>query len=140
MDVIPWLAGAAIVVFASILMWTHANAWKSQQADDDIDQSELPWFRRRFRRRMQASGLLLLIGGLIPIGDQFLPVKEQPTLWAVYWLLILLGLCWVVLLAVGDLASTNAHSKVSTARVARKRRELEQELERLRNITINERN
>jgi len=140
MDVIPWLVGGAIVVFASILMWTHAAAWKTQQSDCDIDESELPWFHRRFRRRMQTSGLLLLIGVLIPVGDQFLPVTQYPSLWAVYWMLILLGLGWVVLLAVGDLASTNTHARVSTARANKQRRELEQELERLRVKSVHERN
>lgn len=130
MDLVPWAVGGAVVALSLFLMWTHVTSWKKEQQDCDIDDVERPWFYRRFRRRMQTSGMLLAIGVLIPIGDQFLPVRERPMFWAVYWLLILIGLLWVVLLAVGDIASTSTHSRVATSRGKSKRRELEEELQR----------
>lgn len=132
MDFVPWAVGGVIVVLSLFLIWTHYSSWQQQQQDCDIDDVERPWFHRRFRRRMQASGMLLVIGILIPVGDQFLPVRERPMFWAIYWLMILVGLMWIVLLAVGDLASTTTHSRVATSRVRAKRRELEEELERAR--------
>jgi hypothetical protein len=129
--------GAAIIIAGVLVMRSQYYGWQRQKADPDIDDRERQHLRRRFRRRLQATGLLVLIGILIPVGDIEVLFANRPLLFALHWLAVIALVMWVGLLAVGDLASTRAHSRVSLHRLEQKQRELEREVAALQNRRTN---
>jgi len=120
--------GAAIIITGVLVMRSHYYTWQKQKADPDIDDREREHLRRRYRRRLQATGLLVVIGILIPLGDIEVLFVNRPVLFAVHWFTVIGLVMWVGLLAVADLASTRAHSRVSLSRLQQKQRELEREV------------
>ena len=109
---------------------SHTRTWKKQREsmETEIDRTHLS---RRYRRRMQASGMLILIGLLITLG-QFIDGKQNPSLFTFYWLGILLLTFWLILLALGDALSIAAYSRVAQGQLDQQRRQLEIELQRLK--------
>lgn len=128
------------------MMRSHWRAWQKQQSDSELNEADQKFLRRRFRRRMQASGLLVLIGIILPLGDFILSeamgdAGRMPKLagFAAYVILVLLLAVWVVLLAVGDMASTKVHTTVSLNRIRAEQRKLEREAADLRSQIANDR-
>jgi hypothetical protein len=80
---------------------------------------------------MQASGMLVLIGVMIAAG-QFIDGKALPTLFTFYWLGVILLTFWLILLAMGDAVSIANYSRIAQARLELHKKELEEELERLK--------
>ncbi|MFG0333736.1 MAG: hypothetical protein ACF8TS_10270 [Maioricimonas sp. JB049] len=126
------IVGILLVVSALLMLWSHVRTWQSRRADPEIEKADRSFWYRQYIRRMQASGLMLLIGILIPLGDSLIPWRKAPALFAIYWLFVLALVAWVILLAVSDLVATRAHSHVALGRIQRQQRELEQEAARLR--------
>ncbi|MFV0444813.1 MAG: hypothetical protein ACK5Q5_14670 [Planctomycetaceae bacterium] len=125
--------GTGLVLLGGWFMKLHLQTWRRYAADPTIDDAEREHYRRQFRRRMQASGIILVIGLMVPIGDSLIPWRKQDASVAtLYWLFVLGLTCWVLLLAMGDLVSTRAHSRASLSRLQRKQRELQEEADRLR--------
>lgn len=129
--IVATAVGGALFVAGLVLMSWHLRNWRSRRDDPDLDDEERRFFRARFRRRMQTSGLLALLGILLPVGD-YIPWEKAPGLFTIYWGGVLLLLVWVILLAVGDMLSTGAHSRASLSRIREEQRKLREELHRLR--------
>jgi hypothetical protein len=125
------LPGLGLCLFGCLLIRSHRNTWKSQQDELELDDFDRRHFHRRYRRRMQASGLIVLIGALLIVGLLVI-TKEQKLLFGVFWLGVLLLTFWLILLAVGDALSIAAYSRSAQARLNEQRKILETELERLR--------
>lgn len=134
MDAADWvillLPGLVISGLGSLMMWSHYRTRVSQSGEirDAFEESHLA---RRFRRRMQASGLLVVLGILIS-GGQLIDGREMPALFGIYWLFVLFLTFWVILLALGDAASILSYSKLSQGKLNQQRREIEREFERLK--------
>lgn len=125
--------GSGLVLLGGWFMRLHLTAWRRHSLDASLEAAELEFFRRQFRRRMQASGIILVIGVMLPIGDSLIPWRRQDASVAtLYWLLVLALTCWVLLLAMGDLLSTRSQSRAALSRLQRKQRELQEEADRLR--------
>jgi hypothetical protein len=107
----------------------------STGAETAGDDRERRHYRLQFRRRVQVSALLILLGIMIPIGD-WLMVQRRNLLWmTVYWIVVLILALWIMLLAAIDWLSTRMFvraTRATLAGLARKQRELEAEAERLR--------
>lgn len=129
--------GAAIIIAGVLVMRSHYYTWQKQKADPDLDERERRHLHRRFRRRLQATGLLVVIGILIPVGDIEILFADRPGLFALHWLAVIALVMWVGLLAVGDLAATRAHSRISLSRLEQKQRELEREVAALQSRRTN---
>ncbi len=127
--------GGALLVAGLWMMRSHWLAWQAQKADGENDESDIRFLRRRFRRRMQASGMMALIGLLLPIGDWVDLFRPAPGWFAAYWGLVLLLVMWLFLLAIGDMVSTRAHAAVALNRIKAQQRQLEQEALALRKRT-----
>ena len=127
--------GIALVVAGAALFRWHWAAWRNQQKDAAGDDRELHFLRLRFRRRMQISILLVLLGILIPLGDALM-VQRMDIRWiTAIWFAVLLIAFWIMALAAFDLLSTRMHVRATRALlagVARRQRELEAEAQRLR--------
>jgi len=107
------------------LMAAHVHAWRRQRQDPSLDEFDRDHYRARYRRRLQTSGLIALLGLLIPLGDAPFLWRQGVRISTIFWLAILLLTAWIVLLALGDIASTRAHARVALSRIRRKQRELE---------------
>ena len=125
--------GAGLALLGAWFLRLHWQAWRGHQADAALDDADRSFYRRQFRRRMQASGIILVIGVMLPIGDSLIPWRrEDASVATLYWLLVLGLTCWVLLLAMGDLLSTRAQSRAALSRLQRRQRELQEEADRLR--------
>ena len=129
--------GVAIVIAGVLLLRSHYRSWQQQQADPELDDRERRHLRRRFRRRVQASGLLTLVGVMIALWGVESIFRNAPGLFSVSVFVVIGLTMWVALLAMGDLAATRAHSQVDLSRLEHMQRELEQELAALKSRRSN---
>ena len=129
---IPGLLFGGFLVILSIFMFRAQRKAARQLPEEPVERRFL---QSRIRRRSQVAGLLGLVGLMIPIGDSLINWKDAPATFAVYWLIVMGLACWVIILALGDIASTQAHSAVEMNLLKRQQRELESAAERLRNQT-----
>jgi hypothetical protein len=128
--------GTALVVLGGWLIRWHRIAWKSHRDDDANDDREKHHYWLQFRRRIQVAVLMIVLGVLIPLGDWLTVQNKNPKWFAVFILAVLAITAWLMLLAMLDWLSTRMHVRATRATLAgldRKRRELEAEVERLRN-------
>jgi hypothetical protein len=134
-DSIPALLfGACLVIGGTCGLVWHVRSWRQHQQNPETTEAERHYYRRQFARRVQATGLIALIGILVPIGD--LPQwKDHPAAWAFYWMAVLGMTMWLLLLGCRDLLSTRVHSRSAHERLRllrEKQRELEQEVARIK--------
>lgn len=128
--------GGGLVLLGAWFMKLHLQSWRRHSADPALDDTDRRHYRRQFRRRMQASGIILVIGIMLPLGDSIIPWdKEDVSIITLYWLFVLGLTCWVLLLAMGDLFSTRTQSRAALSRLQSKQRELQAEADRLRAAT-----
>jgi len=134
------ITGTLLILFGGGYVWRHINARKAQLADPESAPEDRAFERQQFRRRVQTSGLICLIGILIIVGDVVIPWgrngrgdKIAATFWfAIYWCGVILIALWVMLLALGDFLAirTNSQGKLSRLRAAQQ--SLQREAERLK--------
>jgi uncharacterized membrane protein YesL len=134
-DRIPALVfGACLILGGTAALVWHVRSWRRHRRNDQTSGAELQYYRRQFSRRIQATGLIVLIGILLPIGD--LPLwKHYPGSWAVFWMAVLGLTVWLLLLGLSDLQSTRVHSRDAIQRLhalREKQRELEREIARIK--------
>lgn len=137
-----------IVIGGYLIRW-QSRQWSETRDDASLEPREIRHFRRQHLRRLLVSALLILLGVMIPAGDALLthqgrdpaignaPALQQrfQALFAIYWIVVLLLTLWIVLLAAVDWLSTRVFvrtTRVALSGLARKRRELEAEIDRLR--------
>lgn len=137
--IIAPVVGLALVVTGLALMRWHHVAWRQQKHDPSLSDAERTHYFRRYRRRMQTSALLALLGLLMGVGDFALTQLRAPAPWLfLIWIAaMLLLVLWIILLALGDMASTAVHSRRELTRVRQEQRALEQRLEDLKSRRSN---
>lgn len=113
------------VVFAGFV-WRSRRALDSIVESDDLAQLHA---NRQFRRRMQVSVMLGIIGLLIALGDQLDQLFAKRPLYFLMWVAsVILLTFWMVLMALGDWLSTMTYSEIAKARLRFERRELESQI------------
>lgn len=123
---IPSALAAIVLVAGSVaLIRSHLRTWRQRQSDPEIDPGDLLHYSGQFRRRMQASSLLGVIGLMIGAGDMLIPWPRFPRFFALYWGAILLLTGYLILLAMADALATAAHTRAALARIRAQRRQLE---------------
>ena len=132
-DRIPALVFGVCLAVGGIaaLIW-HARTWHARRADESLSSEERRYYRRQFLRRVQTSGLIVVIGVLFPVGDGIIPKdtwKDHPGWFAIYWMIVLGLALWVMALGLTDLLSTRIHSRDTLGKL-RRLREQQRELER----------
>ena len=83
----------------------HIRAWRRLQGAE-IDQGERHFRCRQYRRRMQTSAMLGVLGVAIFVGQLLMIWITSWLLLAIYWSGLLLLVLWVVLLAVADMTAS----------------------------------
>lgn len=129
--------GAALLILGGFLIRWHIRTWHEQRGDSRLNDDERRFSRSQFRRRIQIALLLVLLGGLIPLADYLMTAKLISNLSAALLILGLLAVAlWIMLLAALDWLSSRVQqraARLSLARLERQRRELEDEVSRMRN-------
>ena len=97
---------AVFLLLAAVgLMIWHVRAWRDAR-QQNLDDGELDFRRRQFRRRIQTSAMLGVLAVALFIG-QF--ITGPDTLLFIYWGVTLLLVAWLALLAVVDALATKLH-------------------------------
>jgi hypothetical protein len=97
-----------LLAASAILMRSHRRTWRLHQSDISAEPRELDYRRRRFRRRMQSSAMLGILGLAILAGHFIRP--PLPVLAVlIYWACVILLVFWLMLLAMADIISTRLH-------------------------------
>ncbi len=125
--------GATLCLVGLIMMRAHVRSWRIQKRDTTLDDFDRQHYQARFRRRLQTSGMIALVGVLIACGDSpLIPWQNFQRAFAIYWLVVLMLTLWIALLAIGDLSSNRAYSRVALARVRQKQRDLEAQVAQIK--------
>ena len=99
---------AALLLAAMVLLVSHVWTWRAFQRQQ-LDAVELNYRRRQFRRRMQTSASMGLLGAAMSIGYLLTLWLRSGWFALVYWTAMMVLACWVVLLAAMDIWATNRH-------------------------------
>jgi hypothetical protein len=128
--------GVSLVVLGLLFMRWHILEWRREKTDSSLDPGDLLHYHARYRRRMQTSGMLVVVGFLIPLMDWLLEERQViPATLVGFLIFALIG--WIFLMAFGDMLSTRTHSHVALAKVRQKQRELERQLAELKSRETN---
>lgn len=135
--------GITLVLLGALLIRWHRAAWGRHRDTETGDARERRHYRLQFRRRMQVSVWLILLGIMIPYGDWLMVQRRNPLWITIFWIAALTVALWIMLLAVIDWLSTRMYvraTRAALAGLARKQRALEAEADRLRSRGSNGRN
>jgi len=121
------------VVAAGAMLWWHWSAWRHAQTDD-LDDLERDFRERQFRRRMQASGLLGVLGLALLVGAVLMRIPLSPGFLTLYWCGVMALVVWMALLAAVDVWATKYHYGRARAAWAAERSRLEADARRLREL------
>ena len=99
---------ALVMLSAAGLLGWHVRTWRTAQRTV-TDAAELDFRRRQFRRRMQTSAMLGLLGPGVLIGRLLVTLRPEPIVILIYWGVVLLVLIWISLLAIVDVWATRFH-------------------------------
>jgi hypothetical protein len=94
-----------VVLSAAGLMAWHVRAWRASARSAD-DQEEFLYHRRQFRRRMQTSAMLGVLGVGVLVGRLLMNLPLPRVFLLSYWAGVLLLLVWLALLALVDIWAT----------------------------------
>jgi hypothetical protein len=116
MEFLPYaLFSLLLLLFSGVLMLMHWRSWRVFRLED-LPQSEHDYRRRQFRRRMQASGMIGILGIALFVGKSFFLGRESLIPWiedvviiVTYWFAVLLITVWMILLALVDLWATRRY-------------------------------
>ena len=137
--ILPSLWMCALLVITSLWMIKmHIRDWREARADESREPHELNFRRRRFRRRMQTSGILGVLGIAILVGHFIQPPMAIAVV-AVYWATVLLMVAWILVLACFDAIATQMHSSRMQRRNESEQALLEAKLRRAKKEALAER-
>ncbi len=140
-EAVSLVVGAVLLIAALLMMRAHRRAWVQQQNDPSLEQADREHLRYRYRRRMQTSGLLAVLGPLLAAGPVLVPAvaarvaadpRQQMIVISIYWIVVLLLTLWVILMGMGDYLATATHARGKLAQLRRAESELQQHLDGLR--------
>ncbi|MDA1055568.1 MAG: hypothetical protein O3C40_34670 [Planctomycetota bacterium] len=122
------LVFAAFLLGASgLLLWIHWRAWRAAQAEG-LDGSASDFRRRQFRRRMQASAMIGIVGVAVVVS---LAITD-PMMTAILWLVVLSLVIWMLLLAFADMVSSYFYYSQVRAQHTAEHASLQAQLDKIR--------
>jgi hypothetical protein len=109
MEILPSTIFSLVLLLVSgVLMLGHWRSWRASR-QRELPPAEYDYRRRQFRRRMQASGMIGIVGIALFVGVAFFLGRESLFPWiedvvviVAYWLAVLLIIVWMGLLALVD--------------------------------------
>ncbi len=129
------ILGALLMMAGVGLMFQHWATKRRQRAGEPLEEVA-SFQQRQFRRRMLASGLMILLGlfcaGGIYIDDAYFQLG--------YWSVAAAVVFCLLALAAADIWSTRDHFSRLNSQFVAQRAELEEEVARLKRLESNEHN
>ena len=123
-----YLVFAAFLLSASaLLLWFHLRAWRSAQVEP-LDEKAIDFRRRQFRRRMQASAMIGIVGIAVVAS---LAVTDA-IMTAILWCFVLALVVWMLLLAFADMVSSYFYYNQIRAQHTAEHASLQAQLDKLR--------
>ena len=122
---------AGLVVIAGIMIRSHRRTWANRQAEGLADPADLFHYHNQYRRRIQSSLLMALIGVMILVGD-LITLQMGGLFFGAFWLIVLGLVGYLITLALLDALATMAHTRAALARLRAQRRQLERHAAELR--------
>ncbi len=98
------LFAVALVLIGGVLVGLHLRSWRSAR-ERDLEGEEFEFAHGQYRRRMQTSAMVSLVGVLIFIGQWV----SGGVLVLFFWLAVVLIVVWIMLLAMADVMATRVH-------------------------------
>ena len=92
-----------VAIAVALILW-HLQTWRAAQQLPE-DSRERAFAGRQFRRRMQTSGMIALLGLALALGQ----LVTSPVWIGPYWLGVLLLVGWVLLLALLDIGAIHKY-------------------------------
>jgi hypothetical protein len=103
---ITYAISLVLIGLSGVLLDSHRRAWRAAEQDGKLSDSERRYCLSQYRRRMQASGIIGLLGAAIGVGAL---VPRRPWPLALY-VLFLAGACVsIMLLAAIDAWATRQY-------------------------------
>ncbi len=124
--------GFALVVLGLAFLRRHRRSWHDLKSDPAVAPGERNYYYRQYRRRVLTSGLLVLLGVLIPVGDQLFDRRFPVMTGTLYWVGVMSLVLFVLLLGVVDFFATGMHTKDALLRVRGEKAALERQVEEVR--------
>jgi hypothetical protein len=133
-DTLPALiVGGVLLCAAAAMALKQWWAFRRLNSNPNVDETAYQHTERQIHSRLSVSGLLFLLGVLIPMGDQLENVfVQRPGLFFAYWIGVLLLVFVMVVMALMDLLSTIAYTKSTRVRLGMERRAIEEDIRRYR--------
>lgn len=131
---IPAILFGAFLLVVGGLMLAAQRRGARRLLESAAGEGERRFLSLRIRRRSQVAGMIMLVGIMIPVGDALIPGeawKHRPATFAIYWLIVMGLALWTIVLAVGDMVSTQTHVAMELHQLQRHRAELEHAARRL---------
>lgn len=126
----------SILALAGVVMLLRHRSQATELSTRSISDAEKRFLAKRISRRSQVAGLIILIGVMIGLGDS-LPWQKAPATFVVYWLIVIGLALWTILLALGDMAATAAHSARELNELHREKMQLEEQVKAYRDSRSN---
>ena len=120
-----------LVTIGGFMIRGHLRSWAARQAEGMTEPADLLHYHSQYRRRLQTSALIVVIGILIFVGD-VISKQIGPGLFGIYWIGVLCLVAYLVLLAVLDGLATATHTRAALARLRAQRRQLERQAAELK--------
>ncbi len=102
------LVCVVLVASAAWLMRAHHHTWRQISKRKESDPRQWEYRRNQYRRRMQTSGMLGVVGIAVFAG-YFLGATLPGLFEVLYWLGVLVLVGWLVVLAMADVVSTRMY-------------------------------
>lgn len=117
------------------LIYRHRAVWHSFDPQS-CSQAEAEYSRRQHSRRMRTSGLIGVVGVMMFVGVAVI----DPLASVIYWMAVLILVCWIALMALADFRSTHVFYEQQRDGFLRERAALDAELKRLKHLKQTESN
>lgn len=124
------LVAITLLVLSVCLLAGHSKGWRRQR-EGELDEKAFDFHRRQYRRRMQASGMIGIVG-LAVLGGILIDRLDDAMLSVGYWSAVLFIVAWVGALAIADAAASRFYYDHVRSDHQAEHAALKAELDRLR--------
>jgi hypothetical protein len=100
------IVSLVLLGLCGLLLDSHRRTWHHARDSDELSPREKRYALSQYRRRMQASGTIGLIGAAIALGP-LVPHRPEPM--TLYLAALLAGCAWIMLMALLDFWATRQH-------------------------------
>jgi len=101
-----FIISLALLGLSGALIDSHRRTWRAAKEAIDLSERVQRFALAQYRRRMQASGMIGVIGAAICLWPI---VPREPGPLALYTAVLLAGASWIMLLALFDVWATRQH-------------------------------